>query len=145
MARTTTTQVEGILGINMIPGSDLRPWVETAAIFVNNVVACAAKKGITLPAATLEMIERWMAASYYTRMDPLYTSKSTLGGSGSFSRRHPGGRAGDEDDYADAAADLDPSGCTSAILRRARASGTWLGKTKAEALTFDQRNNSGTE
>ena len=71
-----------------------------------------------------------MSAHYYTQMDPLYKSRTTAGGSGSFAAQ----------DYKACAVDLDVSGCLNSILLRKRAGVQWLGKTTQEALTWDERN-----
>lgn len=140
MARTTAELVQGVLMDDYgarLDGSlpDLTPYIDTASALVDDVATCAAAKRKTLSAAKLELIERWMAAHYYTKADRVPSSKSTGGASSSYitDPEIP-------EPYKAAALDLDTSGCLSAILSRKRAGATWLGKTAAEALTYQQRN-----
>jgi hypothetical protein len=124
--RTTTTLVQTILGYNYksADGHSLQPYVDKASLLVDRVPACAAKKGITLSDDELEMMERWLAAYYYTVMDPMYTSRSTAGASGS--------QATTQDAYKQAAIDSDPSGCLKALLAQQRAGGFWAGTPDPE-------------
>jgi hypothetical protein len=136
MARTTTTAVQTLLGRNYdtrnLPSLD--PYVEMATAFVDRVVICAAAKGIAITDAELELIERNMAAHYYTRTDPLYASKSTLSASGSYARGK------EVEVYKANAIELDPSGCVNALLGRKKASMSWLGKPKSEQMDWEEWN-----
>jgi hypothetical protein len=128
MPRTTGGAVQGVLGDNY-GGASLTPFIDTASAMVDQVVICAGKKGITLTTTTLELIERWLAAWYYTQMDPLYKSRATAGASGAFMTG----------DYLKAAIGLDSSGCLNALINRKTAGVTWLGKTPSEQIPIWQR------
>lgn len=140
MARTTERAVKQLLGSNY--GTDhlgndpsLRPYIDTAAAIMARVVTCATAKSFTHTAAELELIERWLAAHYYTRMDPTYTSKSTAGASGSFTSPKD-----ETERYKASAIELDASGCLKAILSRNKATAAWLGKVPSDQIPYDQRN-----
>lgn len=137
--RTTTTAVQTLLGANFGPlpdgtNPDLQPYVDTGSMVTDNVVNVAAGRGWTLTASNLELIERWLSAHFYTKMDPLYASKSEGGASGSFVSGKEAER------YKQGAIDVDPSGSVNILLNRLFAGGDWLGKTAAEALSYDDRN-----
>ena len=131
MTRTNPTDVQSILGDNYDCSSPLDPYIELATALVDRVVTCASAKSVTVTSAEAELMERWMAAHYYTTMDPLYTSKSTGRASGSFQR----------DPYMNAALAVDPSGCLSGILTRGKSAGlSWLGKPRSAQIDQADRN-----
>lgn len=136
MARTVSIDVQELLQRNYdsrnSPSLDV--YVAMATSFVDRVVTCAANKGIVIDDTLLELIERNMAAHFYTRSDPLYASKSTLSASGSFARGK------EVEVYKANAIDLDPSGCVNALLNRKVASMNWLGKTDSEKLDWEEWN-----
>lgn len=137
MARTTAGLVKGLLlrDYDTVQTPSLSPFIATAALLVDAVVTCAARKGLTLSDAHLELLERWLAAHYYTKSNPVYASKSTDGRSASFVRdtKVP-------EPYKAGALDLDTTGCLAAILDGNRKVGfTWLGKRPSEAVPYDQR------
>lgn len=139
--RSTTTEVAGVLGDNYGPNADgdlpdLTRWLRMATNFVTRVITCAAGKGITLSSEEAADIESAMAAHFYTKMDPTYSSRSTDGGSGSFVRD---GKI--PEPYKDLAQSLDPSGCVASLLSTQKGpQAYWLGKTDSEKLTYDERN-----
>ena len=144
MARTTSTLVGEILGSpsgnpllqpNWDGQTSLTPYIDKASAIVDRVITCASNKGITITTTEAELIERWLAAYYYTVLDPLYKSRSTAGASGSFVRS-------DKNDYKQAAIESDPSGCLNAAMSQQRALGAWLGKTKSEQTDADDRTSS---
>jgi hypothetical protein len=140
VSRTTAELVKGVLMDDYgarLDGTppDLAPYVDTASSLIDDVATCAARKGKPLSAAKLELLERWMAAHYYTKSDRTFASKSTGGASVAYITDPE-----TPEPYKSAALDLDTSGCLAAILKRQRASGNWLGKTASESLTYDQRN-----
>lgn len=136
MARTDATAVQTLLGRNYDSRNspDLTPYVDMATAFVDRVITCATAKGVTLSTAEAELIERNMAAHFYTRTDPLYQSKSTLSASGSYARGK------EVESYKANATEMDPSGCVNALLNRQRASMSWLGKADSEKLDWDEWN-----
>jgi hypothetical protein len=125
--RTTLAAVQQVLG-GTAPGSnwdgvtDLTPYIDTANALVNRVVVCACQKCMALTSVEQELVERWMSAHYYTKMDPVYTSKSTAGASGSFVRGPQ-----EPEPYKDAAINIDVSGCLNAYLKRLTATGRHVG------------------
>lgn len=139
MARTTNLAVQKLL----LPGgdydgkSDLSPFVETANALVTRVDACATRKGVTLSATELELVERWLAAHCYQQSDKGYQSRSTKGKSGSFHGQW--GKNLENTNYGQMALSLDPSGCLAALAQRQRAGGYWLGKAPSEQTPYDQR------
>ena len=131
MARTTVSQVQGILGAHWNGTTDLTSYIELATVFVDNVAACALSKGVVLTSTHLELIERWMAAHYYLRMDPTYKSRSTASASGSWNT--------DAKDYFNQALGIDISGCVNALQNRFTANLEWLGKPPSEQLPYHSR------
>lgn len=132
-ARTTSIKVQELLGYNYDRkrAPVLTPFIDTATLMVDDLVACAVERGITLTTARLELIERWLACYYYSKQDPLYSSRSTEGASGSFLRT--------ADDFKNSAIDLDNSGCLQAMFAKAVASLTWLGKVPSEQIDVNDR------
>jgi len=139
MARTTAKKVEGVLlrDYDFQEPPDLTPFVATANSITTRVAACATAKGATIPAETLELIERWLAAHYYTRSDKAFASKSTSGASASYQGQT--GMGLEASFYGQTALDLDPSGCLVAISKRARAGAVWLGKPKSDQIPYNLR------
>jgi hypothetical protein len=137
----TRTSVQAVKDL-LTPGGNydlkrnpsLAPFVATASALVDAAAACMTRKGLPAPAATLELMERWLAAHCYTRSDALYSARTTQGASGQFVRP-----AGDPESFKLTALELDPTGCLSAVLGRRRASAAWLGKTVNEQLDYEQR------
>lgn len=137
MARTSSALVKGLLlrDYDSRNNPSLTPFIETASLIVDQVSACAARKGLTVSDAFLEMMERWLAAHYYTKNNPTYSSKSNDGRSASFIRdpKVP-------EPYKAGAMEMDYTGCLTAVLNGGqKASMTWLGKRPTEAVPFDER------
>jgi hypothetical protein len=120
--RTTAAAVQGILVNDWDGITDVTPYIQTASSIVDKVVQCATWKNVTLNSVDQELIERWLSAHYYTKMDPVYTSKSTSGASGSFVRGKE-----EPEPYKAAAQNVDISGCLKAILGRQVARGYHVG------------------
>lgn len=136
MSRTTQLAVENLLLKDYDSRShpSLSPYIDSATVVVDRVVTCASKKGITLTTAEKELIERWLSAFFYTRVDPIYQSKGTDGSSASFVSDPV-----DPERYRMGAMAIDPSGCLSAILKQKTASGVWLGKRPSEQISYVDR------
>src|SRR5678815_4561967 len=117
-ARTTTALVQEILDRNYdrLRSPNLQPYIDWASSIVDQVAVDAAAKSMTLSSTSLEIIERWLAAYGYTKMDPLYASKSTQGASGAFVTSQS--LDGEQERYKRAAIEADWSGCLNAILNR---------------------------
>ena len=137
--RTTEDAVKGILNKDYGPLPDgslpsLIPYIDTASSVVDDAEQCASDYGEAWPSGKAELIERWLAAHFYTKMDPTYSSRTTGRASGQFIRdpQVP-------EPYKDGAQMLDPTGCVSAILNRKMIRGGWLGKPPSDQTTAEQR------
>lgn len=136
---TTATLVKGMLGPMYSPKLALTSPIRTAGVIMTRVLACAARKGVTIDSATADEMETALAAHVYQLMDPGYTSRSTLSASGSFEGRTDKRLEGTK--FGQLALTLDPSGCLELVNNPAKqASVTWLGKPSSEAKTHEQRN-----
>ena len=115
----------------------LDAFVATASSVVDDVVTCAAAKGITLSTTKLELIERWLAAHFYLQADQAYQSKSTDGASATFQGQT--GMGLENTNYGQQAMILDRSGC----LRQMNAAGSiqveWGGKKRSEQIDYVDR------
>ncbi len=129
MARTDSDMVEEILGENW-GGSSLDLYIRTATAVVDRVVTCAETKEHVFTSEELIMMETWLAAYFYTIMDPMYKRKKTERAEGEFLTTS----------YLDAAKMLDSSGgCLSAVLSGKTASMFWGGLPASEQTDFDDR------
>lgn len=117
--RTNADAVKKILGQNYdsFANPDLIPYIETASAIVDQLIQQAAEDNQVIPTSTLELIERWLSAYFYTIMDPLYLTKKTGLAMGTFPERS----------YKDAAIQLDPTALLNDILSKNRATGYWGG------------------
>jgi hypothetical protein len=135
--RTTTGLVKELLqrDYDLRNSPPLTRHIKSASLIVDRMVACAVSKGITLTDDETLEIETWVAAYRYTHNNPVYTSKSTDGRSGSFLRD------GNENPYKKGALELDPSGCLAGLLnpKKARAGFSWLGKRPTDAVPYTDR------
>jgi len=129
VSRTNSAAVVGILLENYDGTSVLTPFIDTACSLVNRISTKDTAGELT--STDLELIERYLAAHYYTLADPLYVSKSTGGASGSFRDRS----------YYEAAKALDSTGLLAALElpTRPRAGCTWLGKPKSLQINYEDR------
>lgn len=136
MARTTSLAVETLLGrdYDSRRRPSLAPHIDSATVVVDRVATCATSKGITLTAAELELIERWLAGYFYTRTDPIYQSKGTDGANGSFVADPV-----DPERYRMGALAVDYSGCLAGILKGQRAGAAWLGKNPSTQTAYEDR------
>lgn len=110
--------------------TSLTPYIDTANSVVTSAAAKAVENGESYADSTLELMERWLAAHYYTVMDPLYKSKSTDRASASFNERS----------YKDVALELDPLGYLAEVIAKHRARGFWLGRAQDQ---YDDANEVG--
>ncbi len=140
MARTTSIAVRGILlrDYDSVNSPDLTPFIESATVLVDRVVACATAKGITLSSTELELIERWLSAHSYCMNDPQYKEKTTgrakavfMGGG------TPTGLGASR--YGNMALSLDPSGCLKSSTEGKRLGAYWLGLDPSEQTPVEQR------
>lgn len=129
-ARTTNKQVEQLLGDNWDECTSVAPYVRAASALVDQIVLCAARRKKVLPDEDLAIIETWIAAYRYTLTDPLFTSRSTAGASGSFANGDST-LMGIQNRYKRGAIESDWSGCTNAVLNRLVAGFSSLGTPTA--------------
>lgn len=141
MARTTAALVKGVLlrDYDTANNPDLTPFIDTASSVIDKVVTCAANRGVSLSAADLELMERWLAAHCYAMSDKPYAEKTTMKAKGVFD-----GRTGmylEGTRYGQTATSLDSSGCLAAIASgRKRVTGTWLGYPPSQQTDYQDRN-----
>jgi hypothetical protein len=119
--RTTAALVQGVLlaDYDTLTNPDLTGFIAAASAVVDRVVTLAAQKGVTLSAGVnyeQELIERWLAAHFYTRSDQAYRSKSTGGASASF--QGSTAMSLDASYYGQTAVNIDYSGALNAIGKR---------------------------
>jgi hypothetical protein len=71
MSRTTSDAVKKLVEVDATISTDLAPFIETASSLVDDVVATAKKSDGSdyYTAPKLELIERWLAAHFYTIRD----------------------------------------------------------------------------
>lgn len=146
--RTTTALVREVLGDNYgaavdscggcATGPSLTPYIATASALVDQMVTCAAAKGITYSETKLELIERWLAGHCYLQMDPAYSQLKTSRSAGKFTGET--GKGLESSRYGDMALSLDHSGCLMGILKGARASAFWAGTAERTRRTYQERN-----
>lgn len=137
MSRTTSLQVQAILGRNFTTGADLTGFIDAASIMIDQVVACAISKKRPLTDSQAEILERYLTAHYYGHADQFFTSKSTSGASGSFQGQFGKGLEGSQ--YGQTAMSLDPSGCLKALSMGNKIQLGWLGKNKCDQISITER------
>lgn len=125
MGRTSTTLVQQLLegggpNSNYDGATDLQQFIDSATTLVDAVVTLANNKGSfynnLLTSSSLEIIERWLAAHFYTMYDQMMQSKTTAGASASFQGTR--GPSISSTTYGQTAINLDPTGCLAAISNR---------------------------
>lgn len=138
--RTTAELVKGVLlsEYDSKRNPSLDPFMLIASKMVDRVAACAAEDDVPLDAEEKELLERLLAAHAYQSSDPGYSSRSTMGASGSFNQQTGMGLEGTR--YGQLAMTADPSGCLALMNSKKRAEGFWLGKPTQDQLDYDQRN-----
>lgn len=127
MARTTDEAVQALLQYDS--SISVTPFIEAATVVVDRVSSCASSKGEALTSTELELIERWLAAHYYTVRDQRYKSKSTEKASATFETIN----------YLDTAMAIDRSGCLSGISKQKTVGLFWLGKAPSEQTDYVDR------
>lgn len=141
MARTTSTLVQGILINDYDKKTDLAPYIDSASVIIDRVLACATRRGVTLSATELELMERWLAAHAYAQMDRLRKKQEIHAGPGKVVGEYQGqwGMYLDSTSYGQFAQSLDASGCLAAIGRQKRASMHWLGLPPSLQTDYENR------
>lgn len=118
--RTTDEAVAGIIEVDS--SILLDPFIETAANLVDRVAAADS----TVSSATLELIERYLSAHFYTLRDPRPTSERAGPVGASYQSRVDLGLKTSH--YGQMAITLDPTGVLKALSEGTRRAGvTWLG------------------
>jgi len=140
--RTTDTEVKAILlGQYDLSGEPaLTAFIATASSLTDYVDTCDTLN--ELSTATLELIERWLAAHYYAHADQLAQSKSTGDASSSF--QGVTGKGLESTQYGQTAINLDITGCLAKKNRemvegKVKAGITWLGKAKSDQTEYVDR------
>lgn len=139
MVRTVATAVEGILGEHYDSDNSpsLTPFIDTANDLTSRVATCATARGVTLSSTTLELIERQLAAHFYTRSDPIASEKKTGDASAVFQGKTEMGL--DSTHYGQDAKMLDHSGCLASMSAGRRAVTSWAGRPPSEQTDYVDR------
>jgi len=127
MARTTELAVQNILGTNYDGSTDVDPFIATATNIVDRLSALDTES--VLSATTLELIERWLSAHFYTVMDPLKKSEGRGKSNASYNDRS----------YLDMAKMLDSSGNLGNLMSGKSISVKWLGLVPSEQTDYEDR------
>jgi len=135
--RTTANAVKSLLegDYDKKNSPSLTRHILSASKIIDQVVICATRKGQSHDDETLENLECWLAAYFYTKVDRIRSSQNTGGAGGAIIQGTT-----DPEPYKAAVMELDTTGCLAALLKGQRGSIVWLGKTAGEQLTYDQRN-----
>lgn len=133
MGRTTEDQVRGILlkDYDSQNNPSLDPFIEAASALTDGVVAAAARKGVVLGDASLELIERWLAAHGYCMNDPQYSEKQTGRARGVY-LGDKAVKGLDGSRYGQHAKLLDPTGYLKALDKGGGVGLYWLGLYPSE-------------
>jgi hypothetical protein len=139
MARTSEGAVAELLGDDYDGTRSLSPFIDTATLLVNRVATCATQKGQTLSTEELEIIERWLAAHFYTMSDKALTQKNTADSGGTFhgqTAMHL-----DASLYGQTAQGFDISGCLTALTKPQlkQVGAFWLGKPPSSQIDYEDR------
>jgi len=138
--RTTERAVKAILGPNydVVNGPSLQPFIETATVLVDRVALKDISTSL-MTAASLELVERYLAAHFYEHEDQITASRSTGGASGQFMGRTDMGFDGTK--YGQTAKRLDATGLLVMLdqPQRPKASIKWAGKVPDDQLDADER------
>lgn len=140
MARTTADKVRGVLmrDYDTVDLPSLTPFVETANSLTDEVAAVAAGRNVSLGSARLELIERWLAAHFYSQSDRPYAENMTRSAQAKYQ-----GQTGmhlESSFYGQTAMVLDTSGALRSLNSPAgRAYAAWLGKAPSEQTDYVER------
>lgn len=139
MARTTTAAVKDLLlqDYDSVNEPSLAGFIETASSFIDDVVECATRKGLTLDTTKRELLERWVAAHLYGMSDQPYKGRSTLRASGQFQGET--GMYFEATKYGQVAVSLDSSGCLNNLGKQNRVRAFWMGKRPSAQTDYVDR------
>lgn len=136
--RTNEQKVQGILGGNYDGKTDLAPFIDTANAVTDEVVTCAAGKGVSHSDTILERIEAYLAAHFYGHADQFYSEKRTENASATFQGETKMGYESTQ--YGQTAISLDTSGCLKAMSKgQTTLSIAWLGLPPSEQTDYADR------
>ena len=139
MARTNSTAVEEILlsdygNTTSRELPSLTPSIETAGNITDRVAVKAAELGVTHTSATLELIERWLAAHCYKSSDQAFAENETLTAKAVYQGKTGMGLEGTK--YGQMAMLLDFSGALTAMNRQRIAKAVWLGRYPSDQTDY---------
>ena len=137
MSRTSAAKVTGILKDNYGPLRDaslpsVEDMIETAGSVTTDVLSCATRRKRPIDVTKAELIERWLAAWFYTKSDPMYSNRMTGRASGSFIVGPV-----EPEYYKDAAMALDP--CVAVVINHKFAGGAWAGRNRIAQTDLEDR------
>lgn len=136
MARVTSGEVQAVLLDHYDGSSSLVPFIAGANLTVTGLSTQATNKGITLSAATLKEIERWLAAHMYAMVDQVLEQEMIGRAGGKFQ-----GKTGmnlDATKFGQMAKMLDTSGLL-ARMGNGKARMAWGGKKPSESTDYVDR------
>ena len=138
--KATPQMVKQVLLSDYDGTSDLTISLRIAASMMQRLVAYGAEFGTTVGDDEYVQLEALLAAWNYACTDKPYTSRSTMGSSGSFSGQT--GMGLDANLYGQRAKLLDPTGYLTSLSSqggRPKAGGAWLGTPARSHRSFDER------
>lgn len=115
----------------------LLPFIRTASVVTDRIETCAAAKDITLTSTELELIERWLAAHFYSCSDRPFLEKTTGRSKAVFQGKTSMNL--DSSHYGQTAKLIDTSGCLEALDKRKKVRVSWLGKPPSEQTDYVDR------
>lgn len=135
----TQEQVKAILLVDYDTkrNPDLQAFLDDAALFVADIVTCAATKGLTVSTARQDALQKWIAAHLYKMSDKDMTSSSQQGASASYTGQF--GMGFDATRYGQMATRLDNTGCLDNIDKTQEVSLDWLGLRPSEQTPYTER------
>ena len=136
--RTTQDKVKGVLLSNYNRRADLTPFIRSFSKVIDKAIENATANDETIDSDTALEMETWGAAWAYCLSDPMYTSKSTMSASGSFTTKAGDGLKANP--FGEMVLLLDDTGWVEAAISGNVASIMWGGKTESEALSWEDRN-----
>lgn len=141
MSRTNEDNVMGIMSneYDIEETPSLIPFIDTASSMVDDLVECAAEKGVVLSDSKLELIERWLSAHFYSQSDKPYTESETIEARAKYNGQTK--MYLESTLYGQTAVKLDPTGCLAAIAgEEDKSAGViWMGKRPSEQVPWYSR------
>lgn len=130
MSRTTTAEVEAILGADYDPSRDLTVFMRIAYGVITKVIACAARKGVTYLDQDLIDMETALVAHFYTVSGRRFKKEKDGKAEGVY----------EDTSYASLALALDETGCLDSLLSKSKTVvAFWMGKRRSEQTDYVDR------